>query len=118
MLQCCNQFIPLQTIETSVEPDKEYQVENILEKRMISGKPTISSNERGTTPLKTHENSQKTSRVAQEHFSTLRGKVTRLDCQKSFDMLSKAETRSQAEEFPHHHHYCCSFSLTDKEFSV
>jgi len=38
MLQCCNQFIPLQTIETSVEPDKEYQVENILEKRMISGK--------------------------------------------------------------------------------
>jgi len=32
MLQCCNQFIPLQTIETSVEPDKEYQVENILEK--------------------------------------------------------------------------------------
>jgi len=38
MLQCCNQSIPLQTIETSVEPDKEYQVENILEKRMISGK--------------------------------------------------------------------------------
>jgi len=38
MLQCCNQFIPLQTTETSVEPDKEYQVENILEKRMISGK--------------------------------------------------------------------------------
>jgi len=38
MLQCCNQFIPLQTIETSVEFDKEYQVENILEKRMISGK--------------------------------------------------------------------------------
>jgi len=38
MLQCCNQSIPLQTIKTSVEPDKEYQVENILEKRMISGK--------------------------------------------------------------------------------
>jgi len=38
MLQCCNQFIPLQTIEMSVEPDKEYQVENILEKRMISEK--------------------------------------------------------------------------------
>jgi len=38
MLQCCNQFIPLQIIETFVEPDKEYQVENILEKRMISGK--------------------------------------------------------------------------------
>jgi len=38
MLQCCNQSIPLQTIETSVKPDEEYQVENILEKRMISGK--------------------------------------------------------------------------------
>ncbi len=38
MLQSCNQSIPLQTIEMSVEPDKEYQVENILEKRMISGK--------------------------------------------------------------------------------
>jgi len=38
MLQCCNQSIPLQTTETPVEPDKEYQVENILEKRMISGK--------------------------------------------------------------------------------
>ncbi len=38
MLQCCNQFIPLQVIETSVELNKEYEVENILEKRMISGK--------------------------------------------------------------------------------
>jgi len=38
MLQCCNQFIPLQTIETSVELNEEYQVENILEKRMVSGK--------------------------------------------------------------------------------
>jgi len=38
MLQCCNQFIPLQTIETFVESDKEYQVKNILKKRMISGK--------------------------------------------------------------------------------
>jgi len=24
MLQCCNQFIPLQTVETSVKSDKEY----------------------------------------------------------------------------------------------
>jgi len=32
MLQCCNQFISLQTTETSVESDEEYQVENILEK--------------------------------------------------------------------------------------
>jgi len=38
MLQCCNQFIPLQVIKTSVELNEEYQVENILEKRMISGK--------------------------------------------------------------------------------
>jgi len=38
MLQCCNQFIPLQIIKTSVEPDEKYHVENILEKRMISGK--------------------------------------------------------------------------------
>jgi len=38
MLQCCNQFIPLQIIETFVELNKEYQVENILKKRMISGK--------------------------------------------------------------------------------
>jgi len=38
MLQCCNQFISLQTIEMSVKLDKEYQVENILKKRMISEK--------------------------------------------------------------------------------
>jgi len=38
MLQCCNQFISLQTTETSVKLDEEYQVENILEKRMISEK--------------------------------------------------------------------------------
>ena len=38
MLQCCNQFISLQIIEMSVESDKEYQVKNILEKRMVSGK--------------------------------------------------------------------------------
>jgi len=38
MLQCCNQFIPLQIIETFVEPDKEYKVKDILEKQMISEK--------------------------------------------------------------------------------
>jgi len=38
MLQCCNQFIPLQTTEMFVESDKEYQVENILKKRIISKK--------------------------------------------------------------------------------
>jgi len=30
MLQCCNQFIPLQTIKTSVKLNEKYQVENIL----------------------------------------------------------------------------------------
>ncbi len=38
MLQCCNQFIPLQTIKMFVKLNKEYQVENILEKWMISEK--------------------------------------------------------------------------------
>jgi len=38
MLQCCNQFIPLQITETFVESDKEYQVDNILKKQMISEK--------------------------------------------------------------------------------
>jgi len=36
MLQHCNQTISLQITETSVEPDEEYEIENILEKRMIS----------------------------------------------------------------------------------
>ena len=38
MLQCCNQFIPLQTIETSVKLNEEYKVEDILEKRVINEK--------------------------------------------------------------------------------
>ncbi len=38
MLQCCNQFIPLQTIKTFVKLNEEYQVKNILKQRMISGK--------------------------------------------------------------------------------
>jgi tryptophanase len=38
MLQCCNQFISLQIIKTSVELNEKYQVENILEKQMISEK--------------------------------------------------------------------------------
>jgi len=37
MLQHCNQFIPLQTKPTSVKPENEYEVEDILGKRMISG---------------------------------------------------------------------------------
>ena len=36
MLQSCNQFIPLQTQPTPVESDKEYEVERILGKKMIS----------------------------------------------------------------------------------
>jgi len=38
MLQHCNQTISLQTTETPVELNKEYEIENILEKRMISEK--------------------------------------------------------------------------------
>ena len=38
MLQQCNQFISLQVILISVEFKTEYEVENILEKRMISEK--------------------------------------------------------------------------------
>jgi len=38
MLQCCNQFIPLQITETCVKLNKEYQVESILKKQMISEK--------------------------------------------------------------------------------
>ena len=37
MLQRCNQSIPLQTKPTPVEPETEYEVEDILRKRMISG---------------------------------------------------------------------------------
>jgi len=37
ILQRCNQSIPLQTTATPVEPETEYEVEDILGKRMISG---------------------------------------------------------------------------------
>ena len=37
MLQSCDQFIPLQTQPTLIEPDKEYEVERILDKKIISG---------------------------------------------------------------------------------
>jgi len=37
MLQHCNQSIPLQATPTPVEPKTEYEVEDILEKRIISG---------------------------------------------------------------------------------
>jgi len=38
ILQHCDQIILLQIIKTSVEFDEEYEIENILEKRMISEK--------------------------------------------------------------------------------
>ncbi len=38
MLQQCNQFISLQVTSISVEFKIKYEVENILEKRMISKK--------------------------------------------------------------------------------
>jgi len=38
MLQHCNQTISLQITETSVKLNEEYEIENILEKRMIREK--------------------------------------------------------------------------------
>ncbi len=38
MLQQCNQFISLQIKSMSVESEIEYEVKNILEKRMINKK--------------------------------------------------------------------------------
>jgi len=38
MLQHCNQNISVQIIKTSVELNEEYEIENILEKKMISEK--------------------------------------------------------------------------------
>jgi len=38
MLQHCNQTILLQITETSVESDEEYEIENILRRRMINKK--------------------------------------------------------------------------------
>jgi len=38
ILQHCSQDISLQITETSVESDKEYEIESILKKRMISEK--------------------------------------------------------------------------------
>ncbi len=38
MLQQCNQFISLQVTSTSVKFKTEYEVENILKKKMISEK--------------------------------------------------------------------------------
>jgi len=38
MLQHCNQIISLQITETPVELNEEYEIKNILEKRMISEK--------------------------------------------------------------------------------
>jgi len=38
MLQHCNQIILLQILEISVELNEEYEIEKILEKRMINEK--------------------------------------------------------------------------------
>jgi len=38
MLQHCNQIILLQIIKISVESDEEYEIKNILKKRMINEK--------------------------------------------------------------------------------
>jgi sulfur carrier protein ThiS len=74
MLQCYNQFIPLQITETFVELNEEYKVKNILKKWMISEKFTISSSEKNIIPLRTHENHEKTLRTVWGHFDILRKK--------------------------------------------
>jgi len=38
MLQHCNQIIFLQIVETSVELNEEYEIENILERKIINEK--------------------------------------------------------------------------------
>jgi len=38
MFQHCNQIISLQITEMSVKSDEEYEIKNILEKKMISEK--------------------------------------------------------------------------------
>jgi len=38
MLQHCNQIISLQIMKTSVELNEEYEIENILKRKMISEK--------------------------------------------------------------------------------
>jgi len=91
MLQCCNQFIPLQITEMSVESDKEYQVENILEKRMISGKNPLPHQMKEVQHLWKHIKTHRKPQGLRKNASTLwEGKVTRLNCQKLFDIVLKS----------------------------
>jgi hypothetical protein len=90
MLQCCNQFISLQIIETFVESDEEYQVENILKKWMISENP-LPCQMKEIQHLWKHMRTHRKPQGLHENTSTLwEEKVTRLNCQKLFDMLSKS----------------------------
>jgi hypothetical protein len=98
MLQCCNQSIPLQTVKTPVEPNEEYQVENILEQRMISGKPTISSSEKDTIPQKTHGSPKRTYSTVRGRYNSLRkgpGSIKKLELIDS----SKESRLEGSEEF-------------------
>jgi hypothetical protein len=63
MLQHCNQIISLQITETSVESNEEYEIENILEEKMISEKAHYLSNEKITISQKTSENLKRISRT-------------------------------------------------------
>jgi hypothetical protein len=63
---------------------------------MISGKPTISSNEKNTIPQKTHESSKRTYSTVQEHYNSLReGLRVKL---KLID-FSKESRLEESEEF-------------------
>jgi hypothetical protein len=78
--------------------DKEYQVENILEKRMISEKAHYLIKWK-VQHLWKHMRTHRKPQWLHKNTSALWEGKARLNCQKLFDMLSKAETRSQAEEF-------------------
>jgi hypothetical protein len=54
----------------------------------------------------------------QEHFNTLRRGGDKVKLSKVVWHVIKSWNKVSGWGVSHHHHYCCSFSLTDKEFSV
>jgi hypothetical protein len=65
---------------------------------MISGKPTILSNEKNTIPQKTHENSKRTYSTVQEHYNSLREGSESIKKLKLID-FSKESRLEESEEF-------------------
>jgi hypothetical protein len=104
MLQCRNQFIPLQTIKTSVKLNEEYKVEDILENGWLVKKPTTSSSEKNMIPLRTHENHNKTSRTVWGHLTFWERKI---ESQKNETLSWQSVTMSEDHfhSLFHHYHY-------------